>query len=112
MKQIKFLIAIALVSVIAISCKDSKGKDLKDAITTEVEGAKETVKDAADATVEGVEDIKEGVETAVDSLKTDVKDAVETVKTAKDDATEEVKEVTKKVINVTKKKKSPVEGGC
>ena len=53
MKQIKFLIAIALVSVIAISCKETK---------------KEEVKDAVEAVEETTTEVKEEVEVVVDSL--------------------------------------------
>ncbi|PHQ57169.1 MAG: hypothetical protein COC16_01965 [Lutibacter sp.] len=65
MKQIKFLIAIALVSVIAISCKETK---------------KEEVKEAVEAVEETAEEVKEEVEVVVDSLATKAEDTIKEVK--------------------------------
>jgi len=71
MKHIKFLLAIALVSVIAISCKE----------TPKEEKVAPAVEEVAAPAVEEVE-------MAVDSLKTDAKEATEEMK----DAVEAVKE--------------------
>lgn len=86
MKQIKFLIAIALVSVIAISCKETKKEEVKDAV--------EKVEDAAK---EVKTEVKEEVEVVVDSLKTKVEEGTEDVKEVIKDVKEGAEDVIKDV---------------
>ena len=81
MKQIKFLIAIALVSVLVLSCKETKQEEVQDAVQTEVEAVQEEV----DSTVEEVKEV-------VDSLATEVSDEVKEVTEDVKDAVEAVKE--------------------
>lgn len=70
MKQIKFLLAIALVSVFVISCKETpKVEDVQDAATEVVETVEETTTDAVEA-----------AEVAVDSTAAAVKEVIEEVK--------------------------------
>jgi gas vesicle protein len=90
MKSIKLLIVIALISVITVSCKETKKEEVKDAISTEVEAAKGAVKNTTGEAVEGVEK-------AVDSLSADIKDAAEAAKKKLEEGAEAVKEGAEKV---------------
>jgi len=88
MRTIKLLIAIALISVIAISCKDTDKKEIKDAVKTEVEATeakaaevKEVVKDTLNKVEEVAKEIKETAE-EVKETKEAVEDAAKSVKDA------------------------------
>lgn len=88
MKTIKFLSAIALVSVFAVSCKETpKPAEATEEAVTVVE---EVIEVAADSTGAVIEDtviavdstgavIKEKIEVAVDSTKAVIEEAVEEV---------------------------------
>lgn len=69
MKTIKFIIALTLVSVIAISCKETKKEEAE---TPAVEVVEESVVLEDDAVVE-----EEVVEVAVDSTTAVIKEEVE-----------------------------------
>ena len=75
MKLLKGFLAIALVSLIAVSCKEAKDKAVE--ATDKVE---EVAGEAKEAAGEAVEEVKEATEEAVDSLKAKADDAVEAVK--------------------------------
>ena len=85
MKLLKSLLAIAIVSLIAVSCNDTKKgaeKDLKEA----VEATKEVANDAVEATKDAAESVAESAGDVADSVE-------ETAKEVADDVTEAAKSV-------------------
>lgn len=86
MKLVKGFLAIALISIIAVSCTEAKKgaeKDIKDAVESVSDAADKAVnatKDAADATKEAAEDAVEATSEVIDSLKSDAKKVVDSVK--------------------------------
>jgi len=74
MKLLKSLLAIAIVSLIAISCNETKKgaeKDLKEAV--------EATEDAAESVAETAEDVAESVEETAKEVADDVTEAAESV---------------------------------
>ena len=85
MKLLKSLLAIAIVSLIAVSCNDTKKgaeKDLKEAVEATKEVADEAVeatKEAAESVAETAEDVAESVEETAKEVADDVAEAAESV---------------------------------
>ena len=74
MKLLKSLLAIAIVSLIAVSCNETKKgaeKDLKEAV--------EATEDAAESVAETAEDVAESVEETAKEVADDVTEAAESV---------------------------------
>ena len=67
MKTIKLLIAVALIGVIAISCKETEKKEVKDAVKTEVEA--EEVKEAGQDTLNKVEEVVKEIKESAEEVK-------------------------------------------
>jgi len=82
MKLIKGLLAIALVSAIAVSCKEAKDKagDAMDNVEQAGEAVQDAAGDAAEAAGNAVDSVKAAAGEVVDSVKAkaaDVKEMVE-----------------------------------
>ena len=85
MKLLKSLLAIAIVSLIAVSCNDTKKgaeKDLKEAVEATKEAADDAVeatKEAAESVAETANDVAESVEETAKEVADDVTEAAESV---------------------------------
>ncbi len=73
MKTIKLLIAIALFSVIVVSCKETEKKEAADAVKTEVEAVEEVAEEAVDLAKETAEEVAKEADTLVKAVEKDVK---------------------------------------
>ena len=80
MKLIKGLLAFAIVSLIAVSCDETKKgaeQDVKDAVESVQDAAGDATKEAADKAVdEAIDSVKAGAEKVIDSAKAMADNAV------------------------------------
>jgi gas vesicle protein len=81
MKFIKGLLAIAIISLIEVSCNDTK-KGAKKDLDHAVEATKDAANDAVDATKDAAESVKETAKDVAESVEDTAKDVVDDVKDA------------------------------